>query len=118
MVIDMAGQRMRRVNEAIREVLSEAIAQGLKDPRIGFVTVVGVDTSPDLRSAKVYVSVLGDETEREQTLEGLGHCHGYLQSLLGGQLGMKRTPQLTFIFDETIERGMRIEKLLKEIEEQ
>ncbi|MHB1326398.1 MAG: 30S ribosome-binding factor RbfA [Thermoleophilia bacterium] len=114
----MAGQRMRRVNEAIREVLSEAIAQGLKDPRIGFVTVVGVDTSPDLRSSKVYVSVLGDETEREQTLEGLAHCHGYLQALLGAQLTMKRTPQLSFIFDETIERGMRIEKLLKEIEEQ
>ncbi len=114
----MAGQRMRRVNEAIREVLSEAIAAGLKDPRIGFVTVVGVDTSPDLRAAKVYISVLGDENEREQSLQGLEHCHGYLQSLIGKQLAMKRTPQLTFFFDESIERGLRIEKLLKEIEEQ
>lgn len=114
----MAGQRMRRVNEAVREVLSEAIACGLKDPRIGFVTVVSVETSPDLRSAKVYVSVLGDEEEQEKTLKGLAHCHGYLQSLLAGQLGMKRTPTLSFVLDESIERGMRIEKLLKEIEEQ
>ena len=113
----MAGQRMRRVNEAIREVLSEAITGGLKDPRIGFVTVVGVDTSPDLRAAKVYVSVLGAEDEREKTLAGLRHCHGYLQSLLAGQLGMKRTPLLTFVLDESIQHGMRIEKLLKEIEE-
>jgi ribosome-binding factor A len=108
---------MRRVNEAVREVLSEAITGGLKDPRIGFVTVVSVDTSPDLRAAKVYVSVLGDEEERDQTLKGLEHCHGYLQSLLAGQLGMKRTPHLTFILDESIERGLRIEKLLREIEE-
>jgi len=108
---------MRRVNEAVREVLSEAIAGGLKDPRIGFVTVVGVDTSPDLRSAKVYVSVLGEENEREETLRGLEHCHGYLQSLLARQLGMKRTPQLTFILDESIEHGLRIEQLLREIEE-
>ena len=109
---------MRRVNEAVREVLSEAIAAGLKDPRIGFVTVVSVDTSPDLRSAKVYISVLGDDEERDRTLEGLAHCHGYLQSLLAGQLGMRRTPTLSFVLDESIEHGLRIEKLLKEIEEQ
>lgn len=112
----MAGQRMRRVNEAIREVLSEAIAAGLKDPRIGFTTVTAVDTSPDLRTARVYVSVLGDEKAREETLTGLGCSHGYLQSLLAGQLGLKRTPQLTFIYDDSIERGMRMEKLLREIE--
>jgi len=118
MVIELAGQRMRRVNEAVREVLSEAIAAGLKDPRIGFVTVVSVDTSPDLRSAKVYISVLGDDEERDRTLEGLAHCHGYLQSLLAGQLGMRRTPTLSFVLDESIKHGLRIEKLLKEIEEQ
>jgi len=111
-------QRTDKIDALLRQEIGQALEREVSDPRIGFVTVVSVDTSPDLRSAKVYVSVLGDETEREQTLEGLGHCHGYLQSLLGAQLGMKRTPQLTFIFDETIERGMRIEKLLKEIEEQ
>ena len=113
----MVGQRMRRVNEAVREVLSEAIIAGLKDPRIGFVTGVSVDTSPDLRAARVYVSVLGEDEEREQSLKGLEHCRGYLQSLLGSQLGMKRTPQLTFVLDESIERGLRIERLLKENEE-
>lgn len=113
----MAGQRMRRVNEAVREVLSETLAGGLKDPRIGFVTVVSVDTTTDLSYSKVYVSVMGDDEEREKTLEGLAHCRGYLQSLLAAQLGMRRTPQLTFVLDESIEHGMRIEKLLKENEE-
>lgn len=114
----MAVQRMRRINEAIREVLSEALAQGMKDPRIGFVTVISVDTSPDLRRAKVYFSVLGDEQEMEKTLEGLQCSHGYLQSLISSQLGLKWTPQLTFHVDDSIERGMRIEKLLKEIEQE
>lgn len=114
----MAGQRMRRVNEAIREVLSEALAEGLKDPRIGFVTVTSVDTSPDLRSAKVYVSVLGDEDERRATLDGLARSHGYLQSLIAKQLGLKRTPLLRFIYDESIEKGLRIEELLREHEQE
>jgi ribosome-binding factor A len=107
---------MRRVNEAIREVLSEAIAAGLKDPRIGFVTVTSVDTSRDLRTAKVYVSVLGDEAEQQESLDGLERSRGYLQSLIGRQLALKHTPQLTFIRDESIEQGLRIEKLLKEME--
>ncbi len=111
----MQGPRMRRVNEAIREVLSEALVSGLKDPRIGFVTVVSVETAPDLRSAKVYVSILGDERQQEDTLTGLSHSHGYLQSLIAGQLELKRTPRLTFVLDESIERGMRIERLLKEL---
>lgn len=114
----MGVQRMRRVNEAIREVLSEALASGLKDPRIGFVTVTSVETSPDLRNAKVFVSVLGDERELEDTLAGLERSHGYLQSLIGKQLGLKHTPQLTFHHDDSIERGMRIEKLLRDLEEE
>lgn len=109
---------MRRVNEAIREVLSDALASGLKDPRIGFVTVISVETTPDLRSARVYVSVLGDEKQLEDTLAGLEHSHGYLQSLINKELGLKRTPHLTFHHDDSIERGMRIEKLLREIEEE
>lgn len=112
----MAGQRMRRVNEAVREVLSEALAAGLKDPGIGFVTVVSVDTSADLRSARVYVSVLGDEKQKQECLAGLDRSHGYLQSLLARQLGLRNTPQLTFHYDESIEQGLRIERLLKEIE--
>jgi len=112
----MAGQRMRRVNEAVREVLSEALAEGLKDPGIGFVTVVSVITSPDLRHARVYVSVLGDEMQREKSLAGLERSCGFLQKMLATQLKLKHTPQLSFYYDESIEHGMRIEKLLKEYE--
>ena len=109
----MAGDRMRRVNEAVREVLSARIAEGLKDPRIGFVTLTSVDTSPDLRHARVYVSVLGDETERHETLAGLGSAHGVLQQAIANELRMKRTPTLRFVFDESIGRGMRISELLE-----
>ena len=105
---------MRRVNETIREVLAEAIASELKDPRIGFVTVTEVDTSPDLRSARVYVSVLGDETERERSLTGLRSSHGVLQAKIAGAVRLKRTPTLTFVYDETAERGARISRLLDE----
>ena len=103
---------MRRVNEAIREVLGDAIATELKDPRIGFVTVTEVDTSSDLRAARVYVSVLGDETEREQTLAGLASSHGFLQGKIASAVRMKRTPTLTFVYDESTERGARITRLL------
>jgi ribosome-binding factor A len=110
----MSGDRMRRVNEAVREVLSARIAAGLSDPRIGFVTVTAVDTSPDLRQARVYVSVLGGEAERERTLEGLEAAHGLLQQAIARELRMKRTPMLRFHYDESIDRGMRISELLGE----
>jgi ribosome-binding factor A len=105
---------MRRVNEAVREVLSARIAQGLNDPRIGFVTLTSVETSPDLRHARVYVSVLGDESERTETLAALDSAHGLLQQAIARELRMKRTPTLRFVFDESIGRGMRISELLDE----
>ncbi len=108
----MASDRMRRVNEAVREVLSGRIAEGLNDPRIGFVTVTAVDTSSDLRHARVYVSVLGDEAARTETLAGLDSAHGLLQAVIGHELRMKRTPTLQFVFDHSIDRGMRISELL------
>ena len=107
---------MRRVNEAVREVLSARIAAGFSDPRIGFVTVTSVDTSPDLRHARVYVSVLGDESERSDTLAGLASAHGLLQSSIAAELRMKRTPTLQFVFDESIDRGMRISEILDDEE--
>jgi ribosome-binding factor A len=107
---------MRRVNEAIREVVSVRIAEGLRDPRIGFVTVTSVDTSPDLRQARVYVSVLGTPEEREATMAGLGSAHGLLQQSVATELRLKHTPTLQFVFDESIERGMRISELLDEEE--
>ena len=107
-------ERMRRVNEALKEVLSESIG-GLKDPRIGFVTVTGVDASPDLRRATVYVSVLGDERKRGATLAGLRSSHGVLQSKVNRELRLKRTPQLSFEYDPTIERGVRLSRLIDEL---
>ena len=108
----MAAGRMRRVDEAVRAVLGEAIAKDLKDPRIGFVTVTGVRTSPDLRHARVYVSVLGDQSEREATLAGLRSAHGFLQGRIAAELSFKRTPALRFEYDDSVDRGMRISELL------
>jgi ribosome-binding factor A len=113
----MRGGRMRRVDEAMRAVLSDAIAKDLKDPRVGFVTVTGVKTSPDLRHARVYVSVLGDEPAREGSLEGLRSAHGFLQRRLASELTLKHTPSLTFEYDDSVDRGMRITQLLEEEEE-
>jgi len=108
------AQRMRRVNELMREVIGSAIASELEDPRIGFVTVTSVDTSSDLRSARVYVSVLGGEAEREASLAGLRSSHGVLQSAIARQTRIKRTPTLSFHYDETPERGVRISRLLQD----
>lgn len=108
------AQRMRRVNELMREVIGSAIATELEDPRIGFVTVTSVDTSSDLRSARVYVSVLGSETEREESLAGLRSSHGVLQSAIASQTRIKRTPTLTFHYDDAPERGVRISRLLED----
>src|SRR5437763_5608224 len=108
----MTAGRMRRVDEAVRAVLSDAIASDLKDPRVGFVTVTAVKTSPDLRHATVYVSVLGDEHQRQDSLAGLRSAHGFLQRLLASELRLKHTPALTFTYDESIDRGMRISHLL------
>jgi len=110
----MPTARMRRVNEVVREVLGAAIATELKDPRIGFVTVTEVDTSPDLRAARVYVSVLGSQQERDEALEGLRSAHGFLQSRIAAEVRMKRTPTLTFHYDESVEQGIRLSKLLEE----
>ena len=105
---------MRRVNAAVREVLSEAVVE-LKDPRIGFVTVTGVETTTDLRQAVVFVSVLGGERKREQSIEGLQAAHGLLQARIARELRLKRTPQLTFQYDPTVERGVRMTQLIDEL---
>jgi ribosome-binding factor A len=104
---------MRRVDEAVRAVLSDAISTDLKDPRVGFVTVTGVKTSPDLRHARVYVSVLGDEPARGDSIEGLRSAHGYLQGRIASELTLKRTPTLTFEYDDTTDRAMHINELLE-----
>jgi ribosome-binding factor A len=107
---------MRRVDEAMREVLSDAITQDLKDPRVGFVTVTAVETSADLRHARVYVSVFGDATTRKLTMAGLRSAHGRLQRRVAAELRIKHTPSLDFIYDDTAERAQRVERLLTEEE--
>ncbi len=106
--------RMRRVNEAVREVLSEAVGE-LKDPRLGFLTVTGVQTSADLRHARVFVSVLGSQRKREQSLLALDSAHGVLQARIASELRLKRTPQLAFEYDPTVERGVRMSQLIDEL---
>jgi ribosome-binding factor A len=108
------SDRMRRVNEAVREVISEGVGE-LKDPRVGFVTITGVETSADLRHATVFVSVLGSEGKRAKTLAGLAAAHGVLQARLARELRLKRTPQLTFEYDPTVERGVRMTQLIDEL---
>jgi ribosome-binding factor A len=108
------SERLRRVNEAMREVLSDAITQDLKDPRVGFVTVTAVDTSSDLRHARVHVSVLGDETRQKLSLDAMRSAHGFLQRRVASQMRLKHTPQLTFLYDDTAERAARLEALLRE----
>jgi ribosome-binding factor A len=113
----MASDRLRRVNEAVREVLSSKLTAGLKDPRIGFVTVTSVETVSDLSHAKVFVSVLGTEEEREETLEGLTASRGFLQAALGREFRMKRTPTLEFLHDPSVDHGFRIGELIEEQEQ-
>src|SRR5437870_5438662 len=108
------SERLRRVDEAVKEVLSEGIGE-LKDPRIGFVTVTGVRTSPDLRQARVFVSVLGSKRKRELSLAGLAAAHGVLQARVARELRLKRTPQLAFEYDPSVERGVRMTQLIDEL---
>jgi ribosome-binding factor A len=108
------SERMRRVNESVRQVLAEALPE-LKDPRIGLVTITGVETSPDLRQATVYVSILGSLRKRKATLQGLEAAHGLLQGRLARELRMKRTPHVTFEYDPSVERGVRMTQLIDEL---
>jgi ribosome-binding factor A len=110
----MSTDRMRRVNEAIRQVIGDAVASDLKDPRVGFVTVTDVRTSADLSHARVYVSVLGDPEVREASMDGLRSAHGYLQGRIAGELHLKRTPALEFAYDDTTDRAMRVDALIEQ----
>ena len=110
----MTSDRMRRVDEAIRQVIGDAVARDLKDPRVGFVTVTDVRTSADLSHARVYVSVLGEPEARAETMDGLRSAHGYLQRRIAGELHLKRTPTLEFSYDDTTDRAMRLDALIEQ----
>jgi ribosome-binding factor A len=103
---------MRRVNGVMREVISTTIGGELQDPRIGFVTVTAVETSSDLRTAQVHVSVLGTDEEKDATMEALRAAHGVIQKAIATELRMKRTPSLTFVYDDSIERADRLTRMM------
>ena len=104
-------ERRRRVNEAVKQVLSEAVRE-LKDPRIGFVTVTGAQVTTDMAYATVYISVLGDEEKRARTLKGLEAAHGFLQGRVARELKLRRTPRLAFEYDPSVETGVRMSQLI------
>lgn len=108
------GERMRRVDEGVREVVSSALTGPVRDKLGGFVTITEVRTSPDLRHATVFVSVFGDEKERESTLEALEELRIGLQGEIAAHLRMKNTPILKFEYDDSVERASHINEVLNE----
>ncbi|RJX40755.1 30S ribosome-binding factor RbfA [Paenibacillus pinisoli] len=111
----MAKIRVGRVSEQIKKELSQIIQMELKDPRIGFITVTGVETTSDLSQARIYLSVLGSDEQKEATLKALASATGFLRSELGKRMKLRHTPELLFKFDSSIEYGSRIESLLDDI---
>jgi ribosome-binding factor A len=108
------NERMRRVNEALRHVLADGVER-LGDPSLGIVTVTAVRATNDLQQAVVYVSVLGSEKRRARSLRALERAHGVLQKSVAAELHLKRTPQLIFQYDETIDQGLRMSELLDSV---
>jgi ribosome-binding factor A len=109
--------RMRRVNEVLREVIAEELER-LKDPGLGFVTITGVETAPDLRSSRVYYSVLGDEAQGRETESALQRAASRIRAVIGREIRMKYLPELRFERDPAIERGMRMEQILRQLGEE
>ncbi len=108
--------RPESVGRQVQEILSELVHKQLKDPRLGFVTLTGVDMTRDLRTARVYISVMGDEAAREETLQALTHAVPYLRRELGRRIRLRLVPELLFAYDDSIERGSRINQLLDGLE--
>ncbi len=112
-------QRSRRVGEQIQKEISDLLLRGVRDPRIGFVTITSVDVTSDLQYARIYYTVFNtaeaDTQQRKETQQGLVSASAYLRSELGKRLKLRRVPELTFKYDESTEYGNRIESLLREI---
>ena len=111
----MSNVRATRVGEQMKKEIGQILQQELKDPRIGFVTVTGVDVTGDLQQAKVYISVLGNDDEKENTLKGLAKATGFIRSEIGKRIRIRKTPEIFFEFDESIDYGNRIEHLIQEL---
>ena len=112
----MSTRRIARVNDLIRKEISELLMREIRDPRLGgLLSVTEVITSPDLRHAKVFISVMGSEEEKRQAEEGLAAASGFLRRGLSGRLSLRQIPELSFQLDESIERGNRLLELIKEV---
>jgi ribosome-binding factor A len=111
----MQGSRPARVGDQIREELSELLARHVKDPGIGFITITYVKVSPDLQVARAFYTLLGDDKARKDTARALERATPFLRRQIAGRLRLRRAPELTFQFDESIERQQRIEQLIEEI---
>ena len=109
--------RSNRVGEQMKKELSDIISRKLKDPRLGFVTVTDVEVTGDLQQATVYISVLGNDAEKEQTLLGLSKSKGFIRSEIGQRIRLRKTPELSFEFDTSVAYGNRIDTLLREIKD-
>ena len=113
-----AHKRPERVAQMVQQLLGEIFARGMRDPRIGLVTITGVKMSPDLREARVYWTVHGDSDVREHTARGLENARGYLRHEIGFDLKLRVTPDLHFTYDEAIDRGERIEQLIRQVHDE
>ncbi|MBT2691489.1 30S ribosome-binding factor RbfA [Bacillus sp. ISL-55] len=109
------GHRVNRVGEQMKKEIGDIISRKIKDPRVGFVTVTDVEVTGDLQQAKVYISVLGDEQQREDTLKGLAKAKGFIRTEIGQRIRLRKTPELIFEFDETMAYGNRINSLIHEL---
>lgn len=111
----MSNVRANRVAEQIKKELADILAHKIKDPRVGFVTVTDVEVTGDLQQAKIFVSVLGDDKEKEETLVGLAKASGFIRSEIGQRIRLRKTPEISFEFDEAHEYGSRIEAILRDL---
>ncbi|MCR6111075.1 30S ribosome-binding factor RbfA [Bacillus sp. A301a_S52] len=114
----MSKVRANRVGEQIKKELTDIIQRGLKDPRIGFVTVTDVEVTGDLQQATAFITVFGEEEEKEKTLQALEKAKGFIRSEIGKRIQLRKTPELTFSFDKSIEQGNRIDALLRKLNEE
>lgn len=114
----MTSRRQRQVAELLHEEISQIIQREIKDPRLGFVTVTGVEVSPDLRLAKVFITVLGDDTDIKSTLTGLTSAANYFRHKLGQSLSLRHIPELSFKLDTSLEYGLHIDHLLDTIKDE
>lgn len=117
-VITMSNLRANRVAEQMKKELGEILTRKIKDPRVGFVTVTDVEVTGDLQQATVYISVLGDDAKKQDTLLGLAKAKGFIRSEIGNRIRLRKTPEITFEFDEALEYGNRIETILRDINKQ